>query len=319
MSSTDQAPGADAASASPAPRDDPHERRRGHTALLAVQLCYGLFPLFLLLSVESFAPRAVVVWRVLLGAAVFGGIALARHGAAVLPGRGRLQRGDLLRLVGCSLTGVVLNQTLALEGMARTTSANAGLLMTLIPVFTFLLAALTGLERFSPRRALGLGIALSGAVLLMLARTGAPELASQHLVGNLLIAGNCLSYSIYLILGRRLLERVPVTVLVAWSYALAVPAMLLVAPDGGLWPAEPTSRALLGFGYTLIFPTVIAYMLNAFALARVRASTTAVYIYLQPLVASVAGVLVLGEVLSPVWFVSAALLGAGIWLVARVR
>lgn len=45
-------------------------------------------------------------------------------------------------------------------------------------------------------------------------------------------------------------------------------------------------------------PNDAGYLLNLFALARLRASTTAVYVYARALITDIAGVLLLGEVLN---------------------
>jgi len=74
---------------------------------------------------------------------------------------------------------------------------------------------------------------------------------------------------------------------------------------------------LASFGYTLFLGTFAAYLLNTYALARVPASTVAVYIFLQPLVAGVAGVVVQGERITPALAVAAAVLLWGIVLVSR--
>jgi len=62
---------------------------------------------------------------------------------------------------------------------------------------------------------------------------------------------------------------------------------------------------------------VLAYLLNMFALARVRATTTAVYIYMQPFVAGVASWMVFGERLTASIGIAAICLFVGIWMVAR--
>jgi drug/metabolite transporter (DMT)-like permease len=294
-------------------RGDADRRRlEGHAALVFVQLCFGLFPLFTLRAVESFAPRTVVFWRIAFGSVVLGALAFLLYGKRLVP-----RRRDLPRLLLCSLFGVLANQVMAIEGIARSTSTNAGLLMTLIPIFTFTLAAAVGQEPLSLRRGAGIVVAMAGALVLLLARGGAPELAGARLFGNILIATNCLSFSIYLLISRDLLQRYPPLVLIALVYFGATLGLPFVAMGQDLVPAAPTTSASVALAYTLVFPTVIAYLLNTLALARVSASTTAVYIYLQPLVAAAAGVAVLDEALRPRVFVSAALLFLGIWLVIR--
>lgn len=285
----------------------------GHAALLVVQLCFGLFPLFILWAVEGFSPEAIVVWRILVGALVFGGVAFAVHGRAVVP-----PRRDLLRvLVGATLA-IPINMVLAIEGMSRSTSTEAGLIMTLIPVFTVAIATAVGQERLSGRRMAGIGLAMCGALVLLLAHGGG-GLRGEHFLGNLMMAGNCLSYAAFLVLARPLLARHPPLVVVAWVYVFSVWSLPFIAHGEELWPGALSSHALAGLGYTLLFPTLIAYFLNTFALARVSASKTAIYIYLQPLIAGAAGIAFLGERATAWILVAGTLLFAGIGLVSFPR
>lgn len=62
---------------------------------------------------------------------------------------------------------------------------------------------------------------------------------------------------------------------------------------------------------------MLAYLFNMFALARVRASTTAVYVYAQPLVAVFASRLAFGETMSGTMLLAAVALFVGVWMVAR--
>jgi drug/metabolite transporter (DMT)-like permease len=71
----------------------------------------------------------------------------------------------------------------------------------------------------------------------------------------------------------------------------------------------------LAVGYIILVPTVGAYYLNAWALARVAPSTVAVYIYLQPLIAFALAPLVLGESGNRRTWIAAALIFAGVAVV----
>ena len=283
---------------------------KGHLALVLVQLCFGLFPIFGIWAFEDFAPRIVAVWRIAFGALILAALALHRHGRGALP-----RRGDLPLLAASSLFGIVLNQTLFLEGLARSTAINSGLIQTLIPVFTFILAVAVGQESFSRLRGLGILLALAGALILLL--PGGAGFDREHLIGNLLLTVNSLCFSIYLILSRRLLWRYPVLVVIAWVYVIALGSVPLLARGAELLPASIGARSWLSLGFILLFPTAFGYLLNTYALARVQASTTAVYGYSQPLMTGLAGFWLLGERLSAALLWAGALLFGGIWLVAR--
>ena len=290
--------------------DTPRERLRGHLALVVVQFCFGLFPLFGLTAMTEFAPFALAGWRMLFGGVVLMGIALLVHGRRVWVGW-----RELPMMLVLSFLGVMLNQALFVQGLSRSTSTNAGLVMCLIPVFTFVLAALARQEVLRPLRVFGVLLSLAGGLVWF--RAEDPQLVDQYLVGNLLMAANALSYAGYLVLSKRVAYRHPPLVILGWIYALSLLAMPVLVRDVSLVPAGISAKGWWSLAAVLAFPTCLGYLLNLFAIGRLRASTTAIYIYLQPLIAATAGALVLGEVLTPAVGGAAVLIFAGIWLVAR--
>ena len=150
-----------------------------HAALLVAQTCFGLFPVskhwLFPAGGGGFAPFAVGAWRMLFAAASLALVAWFAHRS-----RWRIERGDLARFIACALLGVTVNMTLYLEGLKRSTAVNASLIMCLIPVFTFGIAALARQEPFRVGRAFGIGVALVGASLLFWAERR--ELIANRLV-----------------------------------------------------------------------------------------------------------------------------------------
>lgn len=299
---------------SPAKIDQTEQRRRaqGLVALLAVQVFFGLFPLFGKLAMVSFAPRVVAGWRITVGASVLLLVAFAKHGRAAWP-----RRGDWLRLQVCALLGIALNQVLYLEGLQRAPSVNAALVMALIPVFVFALSVALRLERLVPARALGLALAVAGMVILLVRKR--VDLGPDYLAGNLLMVTNAFSYSLYLVLAKPLAMRYPSLVLTAWVFGLSLWTVPLFAFDRAWAPASAGPEAWWSLAYVLVFPTILAYLLNSYALARVSASTTAIFIFIQPMIAAVAGSAVLHESLDAVFGLAAGLILGGLWVVLRWR
>ena len=294
-------------------RDSPRAHLvSAHLALVGAQVAFGLFPVFgqIVFRPGGLSPLAVGAWRLAAGATILLSIAAAVYGRAAVPAR-----GYLARFTAAAWLGVALNQALYLEGLARSTPMNSVLVMCLIPVFTFALAAAVRLETFSVTRLAGVLVALAGTLPLLLERglTG----LGRYGLGNLLMVANALCYSSYLIVSKPLLRRYPPLVVITWSYVLSLPFVLFFAWGERLVPLAGHPAAWWGLGYIIAFPTVLAYLFNMFALSRVEASTTAIYIYAQPLITGLASWAVFGETPTRPMLVAAPALFVGIWLVSR--
>ncbi len=283
-----------------------------HLALAGAQVAFGLFPVFghVVFQPGGLSPLGVGAWRIAAGAVVHMALATVAHRRAVLPAR-----ADLPRFVAAAWLGVAFNQALFLEGLARSTPDNAVLVMCLIPVFTFALAAVVGLEAFSPTRLAGVLVALSGTLVLLL--QNGQEGLGRHGLGNLLMVANALLYSLYLIVSKPILRRYPPLVLLSWNYLLSLPFVPWFVAGQRLVPEPGHPSAWWSLGYIIVFPTVLAYLFNMYALARVRASTTAVYVYAQPLITGVASWIVFRETPTRLMLLAGAALFVGIWLVSR--
>ena len=88
---------------------------------------------------------------------------------------------------------------------------------------------------------------------------------------------------------------------------------------GALDPAVLAGRTLLLAVYIVVFPTVLGYLLNSWALARVESSRVALYIYLQPVVTAALSVTFLGERITGRLLASSALVFLGVLLASRRR
>jgi len=160
---------------------------------------------------------------------------------------------------------------------------------------------------------------LSAAGVVYLINPLHADLTRQTTTGNVLILINSFLYALYLVASKDLVERYGALNVVTWIFLvgslITVPVGIyslqrenLGAISGSVW---------LAVAFIIIFPTVVAYYLNAWALTRVPPSLVAVYIYLQPLIAFGFAPLLLGEKWSGRTIVAAMLIFGGVALVTR--
>jgi drug/metabolite transporter (DMT)-like permease len=213
------------------------------------------------------------------------------------------------RIAGLSVLGVVLNQTLFLVGLKITTAFAAALLGATIPVFAAALAVAFRIERPSVRTVVGLALAIAGVLWL----TGIGSLD----LGAVAIAANCLAYALYIVLSKAVIERQGAVTVVTWMFTWGALAM---APFGakpliaGAMTWGPRAWAFVAFFVAV--PTVVAYLANAWALARSGPTLVTVYIYLQPLLAAIMQWLQLGQSIAPRAAGAAGFILAGLGVVA---
>lgn len=216
--------------------------------------------------------------------------------------------------------GVGFNMVTFMVGLSLTAPISASVLMVTTPIIVLLLSYLFLNEHLKLVRVLGIFIGFAGAALLILSdSSGATATAKNPLLGNILIFVNALSYSFYIILAKKLTKKYHVLTLMKWLYLFGI---LFITPFGiqeGLafsWTTTST-YILLCIGYVVIFSTFGTYMLNIIAIKNLKPSTVAVFIYLQPLIATLVAVGLEKDELTLTKAFAGLLIFSGVYLTSR--
>ncbi|MES2153613.1 MAG: DMT family transporter [bacterium] len=281
--------------------------------LLVVQILFGLFPVVakqLLQPAGPLDPYSLLAIRV-AGAAV---CLVALHAVLVKKPLRIGIHGP--RVAGLALLGVILNMGMFMVGLQLTDPAEAVLVITTIPVFTYGIAVALGREPLGPRRAAGIVLAIVGVAYLTLSRA---HLGQAHVMGDLLVLGNALSYAAFLVLAKPLIEEYDALSLIMWVFvigaAVFVPLGLAHGLRGELALLQPADWGRVAF--VILGASVATYVFNTIALRHVPASTVAFFTYVQPVFTAVFAWFLLQQALSLAILPAAALIFAGVWLVAR--
>jgi drug/metabolite transporter (DMT)-like permease len=283
---------------------------RDAALLVLLASMWGLSFLFIEIALRGVGPIWIVVGRTGVGATVlFTVLRLRGHR---LPTSARMW-GRLLVL------GIVTNAvpwSAVAWAQQALPSGLVALLMAAVPSSTLLVSVLVGLERFTAPRLLGLGLALSGVGLTVAADLGDPG----RLVAIAVVVVATVMYASGAVYASRRVSggASPLTIAtgqVITAFLVTVPVALLVDPlpdPRALTPAIVGSVLALG-----ALGTGFAFLVFYTLIERVGATNTTLVTYLIPLVAVVAGALVLGERLAAPAFLGGALIVAGVWLAQR--
>lgn len=282
-----------------------------HIALLGVQVFFGASAILGKLALVGFPPLAIVGFRV-------GGGAIAFYVLQRFRGNLRLDKTKhYFYFALFALFGIILNQFLFFTGLSLTTATNTSLLAVLIPVFAIVVSAAVGNDVLTWRKILGVFVAACGVVYLIDPRNASFSSATTQ--GDILIILNSLSYAVYLAIAKKLVSHYGALKSIAWLFIFGslinVPFGLYSLSSVNL--ANVGSTAWISLAAVVIFPTILAYYWNAWALARVEPSVVAVYVYLQPLIGTVLAITILGEEWKNRLFLAMILIFAGVFLVTR--
>jgi drug/metabolite transporter (DMT)-like permease len=276
-------------------------------ALLCVQALFGVHYLLAKWIVSEMAPAAWACLRVCSAAVILLLLTLVTR-------RRWPSRRDCLYLGFCSLFGVVLNQALFLEGIARTTVGHAALICSQIPTFALLAALLAKQESLTLRKALSFTAGIAGVLVLL--EADKLSFQSEYLHGDLLNLANAVSYGIFLVISRGVMSRNDPLAATTVVFLFASVGMSLYGADD-LAATDLSSLSLrvrLSMVYAVLGATVLAYFLNYWALKRTQASHVALYIFLQPVIAAALGIWLMGETLTDRFVVATLLVFLALFL-----
>jgi drug/metabolite transporter (DMT)-like permease len=268
-------------------------------------LSYGLTKL----ALAEWRPLTFTGTRFVAMAPIATAVLTAQSRLRVLvgPDRGRFALGGLL--------GFTLYQLGFIVGLDRTSALSSTLLLATIPLFSLLFLRLGGVELVRRRQWLGVGLAVAGVALVVLAKHEGPRIGDARLGDGLSLAAAA-SFALYGIVTRPLGEQYPASTVLAGSLLLGslplIPLGLLESPAQRWSDVTPSGWAI--WLYSVVFPVYLGYTWWTAALAARGVAAIAPYVLLVPLVGGAIAVVWVGEPLTAWLAVGAILILLGLAL-----
>ncbi len=286
-----------------------HLTRRGFGLFAALSVIWGIPYLLIKVAVRDFSPPLVVFLRTALGTAVLLPIALAR-------GRGDLRA--VLRkwpwILSFAAVEVAIPWVLLTDVERQVSSSLAGLMMASVPlVGTVLMLAAGGQDRAGWRRTAGLLLGLAGVIALLGFDVG---IGDPLVVVKLALV--VIGYAAGPLIIQRKLSDLPTLAVVTVSLGLCA---LAYAPVGmaqlpRTMPPMSEVAAVVALGLVC---TALAFVLFFQLIAEIGAVRATVITYVNPAVAVLAGVTLLGEPFTAGTAAGLVLILAGSWLATSAR
>ncbi len=290
---------------------------KGHLAMMGANVMWGLMAPIVKLVLASgvIAPLLLVDFRMAGAAALF-------WLTSIFMPKEHVPLKDIMLLFGAGMIGVLFNQGCFIVGVSLTTPSEACLVTTTMPMWVMLLAWLILREPISLKKAGGIIIGASGALILMLGNASSSDVgASNPPLGDFIILMAQLSYALYLTLYRNFIRKYSLVTIMKWMFLSAsIVALPVTSPviSSTMW-ADITTTEWLGIAAVVIGATYIAYICIMIGQKNLRPTIVGMYNYVQPVVATAVGIWLGLDSFTFLKGVAVVLIFSGVWLVTVSR
>ncbi len=203
---------------------------------------------------------------------------------------------DRFAIVKLGLVGITLYNIFFMYGLQYTTAANSSLIISMSPLFAALIQAFAGKERLTLRISAGLALSSFGVFLIIRSHHGELSFSSSRMAGDFLTLCATLTWALYTIMAKPLLEKYPASTVTAYSM-FAGCILLLPVSIQGIFNQSWSGVSLLSWS-ALAFASFIAggiaYVFWYQGVKELGVTRAMAYHYIMPF-AAVLFAAVLGE------------------------
>lgn len=211
--------------------------------------------------------------------------------------REKVPAKDLLLLFVASLFAIVFNQGIFIAGVSMTSPINASIVTTFLPIVTMIISFFYLKEPITFKKILGVIVGGLGAALIIISSTqqdGAnTATANSNLIGIVLVFIAQLSYAIYFVLFKNFVEKYSPITLMKWMFLFASIVFLPV----GLKEFSQIDYSAIPFYiyrdilFVVLGGTFFSYLMIPIGQKYLRPTVASMYNNMQPIVATIAAVI----------------------------
>lgn len=287
--------------------------RYGGSMLALMNLVWGASYLIADIGLQHMSPGALAAWRFLITTALMFALLILR-GTDL-----RIARRDILPIAIIGCVAVAGTYLLTYHGIQMDSSTDRAVVSPLEPVALAILGAIFLRERLRGKQWAGIGLACLGAYLLVV-RTSLGGFHARQMIGQGLMLLSFFTEGAYSIIGKPLLARYRPLTLTVWCMFFATVFLFAASAIEGRLPPPPDCAAAWGAVLFLAIPcSLIGYTLWYLVLEHKPAGEVGVYIFLQPVVGIILGMVFRGERLTALLVLGTLLVVLGVWLTSGGR
>lgn len=258
---------------------------QGHLFALTANIMWGLMSPIGKSALQDFSPIAVTTFRMVGAAAAFWLLSLFCK-------QEHVHHKDMLRIAFASLFALVFNQGVFIFGLSLTSPIDASIVTTTLPIVTMIVAAIYLKEPITNKKVLGIFVGALGALILIITSQTASN-GNGSILGDLLCLVAQISFSIYLTVFKGLSQQYSAVTINKWMF---IYASICYIPFSSYdiasiqWETIPMI-SILEVLYVVLGGSFLAYLCIMTAQKILRPTVVSMYNYMQPIVATIAAII----------------------------
>lgn len=211
-----------------------------------------------------------------------------------------------------SFLGVTISQLGLLKGIKLTTSINTSIITSTIPIWTLIIVTIKGQEKFNLWKGVGFFLSFCGVALIR--KIGDFSFSNTTFIGDLLVLGGAMATAIFLSYSKKFLSDYNHLWSTSWLFLFGAFQIFIISLIEGNEMIIPALNLELSISmiFSAFGATLLTYFLSNWALTKIESGHVAIFIYLQPIVASIVAYEYLGEEITIRTILSGALIVIGL-------
>lgn len=258
---------------------------QGHLFALTANIMWGLMAPIGKSALQEFSALSVTTFRMV-------GAAIAFWILSIFCKQEQVNHRDMLKIFFASLFALVFNQGVFIFGLSLTSPIDASIVTTTLPIITMIVAAIYLKEPVTNKKVLGIFVGAIGALTLILGSQSSGA-GGSSIWGDLLCLLAQFSFSIYLTVFKGLSQRYSPVTINKWMFVYASMCYIPFTYNDVAaieWSAV-SSAAIWQVLYVVLGGSFIAYICIMTAQKLLRPTVVSMYNYMQPIISSIAVVL----------------------------
>lgn len=276
-------------------------------ALIAANIIWGAASPIFKLALENLPPFTLAFLRFFVASIFLFPLAYKNL---------KIQKADWLNLILVSIFGITINITFFFWGLLLAPSINAPIISSAAPVFIYIFSIFFLHEKNHPKVLLGTMTSLFGVLVIVIQPILSHGVDTQ-IIGNLFFIIATFGTVIHSIIGKKILDKYNPFTITFWSFLIGSLSFLpfFINEMVTIHPFETIDqRGLLGLSFGILLSSLAAYTLYHWGMKQIKAQEIGVFFYIDPIIAALIAIPLLGEKITGIFLFGSLLVFAGIFI-----